>query len=217
MEFLIMILFHGSTSIIEQPIYRGGKPDNDYGYGFYCTRELDIAKEWANRNSNSGIVNKYSIDLRYLKILDLTKESFLVWISTLLKYRSLSATEKTRHVRELEYLKQFAVDVEEYDVVIAYRADDAYFRFPMMFLNSDLTIETTEKIYMLGDLGIQYVLISEKAISKIKYISSEDVESIYHDKYLERMDKARSRFEELYLQEHYNTGKRLIDLVRDDD
>ena len=42
-----MIVFHGSEHIVEKPVFRGGKKSNDYGYGFYTTESLDLAKECA--------------------------------------------------------------------------------------------------------------------------------------------------------------------------
>lgn len=41
-----MILYHGSKDIIEKPIYGQGKKYNDYGLGFYCTDNIELAKEW---------------------------------------------------------------------------------------------------------------------------------------------------------------------------
>ncbi len=40
-------LYHGSDHIISTPQFHGGKPHNDYGYGFYCTESCEMAKEWA--------------------------------------------------------------------------------------------------------------------------------------------------------------------------
>ena len=85
-----MILYHGSTSIIEKPIYHGGKENNDYGYGFYCTEYIDLAKEWACiNNETNGFANKYEIDLNNLNVLDLTSNDYSVlnWIAILLKFR----------------------------------------------------------------------------------------------------------------------------------
>ncbi len=42
-----IIIYHGSISIIEQPVFGRGKRHNDYGPSFYCTQSLDLAKEWA--------------------------------------------------------------------------------------------------------------------------------------------------------------------------
>ena len=43
-----IILYHGSTKVIEKPIMGLGNPKNDYGLGFYCTENLELAKEWAS-------------------------------------------------------------------------------------------------------------------------------------------------------------------------
>ena len=37
-----VILYHGSTGIIE-PKYGEGAKDNDYGVGFYCTENIEMA------------------------------------------------------------------------------------------------------------------------------------------------------------------------------
>ncbi len=42
-----MIVYHGSDHIIEKPVFHGSKHTNDYGYGFYTTESIDLAKEWA--------------------------------------------------------------------------------------------------------------------------------------------------------------------------
>ena len=92
-----LILYHGSNKIIEKPVYHGGKAENDYGYGFYCTENIELAKEWASSNNTSnGFVNKYLIKLADLKILDLTlnKYSILNWMAILLKNRTFDLTNE---------------------------------------------------------------------------------------------------------------------------
>ena len=59
-----MILYHGSDKIIEQPKYRGGKDNNDYGYGFYCTEYPELAREWAVTSEHDGYINSYELDIR---------------------------------------------------------------------------------------------------------------------------------------------------------
>lgn len=212
-----IILLHGSYQEIKKPLYGIGKIHNDYGQGFYCTKDLDMAKEWANRQTTSGIVNKYKLDCRNLKILDLTKYDVLVWLSILLHNRELDFLDKVRFERELEYLNKFYIEPNEYDVIIGYRADDAYFRFPMLFLNNEISLKTLKEIYALGNLGLQYVLISEKAFNKIKFISSEEVDAIYYDHYKERRDIAERRFETLKLNDRYTKEEKIKDLILKDD
>lgn len=58
-----MIVFHGSEHIVEKPVFRGGKKSNDYGYGFYTTESLDLAKEWACAKNTDGYANRYELNM----------------------------------------------------------------------------------------------------------------------------------------------------------
>ena len=170
-------IYHGSPTIIEKPIYHfsGSNLQNDYGLGFYCTQNLDMAKEWANRTTRSGFANKYAFDERGLKILDLTdktKYSVLNWIAILIHNREIPENDQIENADVLTYLTKYYIEASDYDVVIGYRADDAYFRFPLMFVRNVLTYEKLEEIYMLGNLGKQYVLISERAFKRVKFIDA---------------------------------------------
>ncbi|MCF0142741.1 MAG: DUF3990 domain-containing protein, partial [Parasporobacterium sp.] len=42
-----LTIYHGSQQIVEVPRFGMGKPYNDYGQGFYCTENIELAKEWA--------------------------------------------------------------------------------------------------------------------------------------------------------------------------
>ena len=82
-------IYHGSVSIIEKPVFGMGNPYNDYGLGFYCTENLELAKEWASSDSEkNGFANGYEIDLSGLKVLDLTDKeySILNWLVVLVNH-----------------------------------------------------------------------------------------------------------------------------------
>lgn len=213
-------IFNGSEVIIEKPIfhYKNSNINNDYGLGFYCTQNLDIAKEWANRLTRNGYVNKYYFDDRDLKILDLTdksKYSVLNWIAILLHNREIPEDDKIEFNDVLSFLENYYINIEEYDVVIGYRADDAYFRFPLMFIRNVLTYEKLEEIYLLGNLGKQYVIISEKAFKKIKFVDAIPVEPIFYERYRRRRDGADNSYRELERVERLSNGKRVRDLMRE--
>ena len=73
-----MIIYHGSKTMIVNPIKGGSDPNNDYGPSFYLTLDLDSAKSWACKNNTIGVVNKYVVDNKIyeeLKILDLTNKT----------------------------------------------------------------------------------------------------------------------------------------------
>lgn len=216
-----IIIYHGSERVINKPIYHYSLSNinNDYGLGFYCAKNIDMAKEWANRSSRNGFANKYQFDERGLKILDLndkTKYSVLNWIAILLHHREIPENDMIENTDVLEYLAKFYIDVNSYDVVIGYRADDAYYRFPLMFIRNVLTYEKLEEIYLLGNLGTQYVLISEKAFSRIKFIEAIPSESIFYERYRRRKDGADNSYRELERNERMHKAKRVRDLMMED-
>ena len=70
------MLYHGSKLIIKNPAYGKGNPENDYGLGFYCTREPELAKEWACPTLDDGFCNAYELETKGLTLLDLQSEQF---------------------------------------------------------------------------------------------------------------------------------------------
>jgi hypothetical protein len=89
-------LFHGSSKVIDSPEFGKGNLHNDYGLGFYCTENFELAKEWACSNASGGYANKYSLDLAELSVLDLSAKEYniLNWISLLLNNRTFSANNQ---------------------------------------------------------------------------------------------------------------------------
>ena len=58
----IITLYHGSDHKVSKPLFGKGKKDNDYGSGFYTTRDPEKAAEWAAANgANEAYVNYYEI------------------------------------------------------------------------------------------------------------------------------------------------------------
>ncbi len=193
-----LVIYHGSKDIIQKPYYHGGKTANDYGFGFYCTESLELAKEWSCSNTeNNGFANKYSIDLTGLKILDLTDEkySILNWMAILLKFRTFDLSNEIA-VQAKEYLlKNFYIDVNDYDIIIGYRADDSYFSFARDFVNNTISVRQLSRAMELGNLGKQVVIISKLAFEKIHFESFETADKMeYFTKRKARDEKARNDY-----------------------
>ena len=78
-------------------------------------------------------------------------------------------------------IENFGVNVNAYDLIIGYRADDSYFDFAEAFLNNSITVEQLALAMRLGKLGEQIVIKSEFAFSRIKYEGFEVAEKdIYY-------------------------------------
>ena len=210
-----MKVYHGSKLIIENPLFEGSKKNNDYGPAFYLTLDLQSAHEWACRNNSVGVVNEYELNLSNLNILDLTdknKYSVLNWLAILLHFRSLDSGFKKAFENRLKFIEEkYYIDVTKFDVVIGYRADDAYFRFPLDFVRGNLTLEQLDYSFQLGKLGIQYVLISDKSFKHLKYIKSVISNESYIEKYFYSVKRATEQFDNLSKDEE---GTRIIDIMR---
>lgn len=214
-----MKIYHGSKLILKKPIYQGSSLNNDYGPLFYTTINYEDACVWASKNNTPGFVNEYTINLSSLKVLDLTdktKFSVLHWITLLLEHRTLNNSFRLLHQGRINYLiEHYHIDINEYDIVIGYRADDAYFRFPREFVAGNLSLELLEEVFRLGELGKQFVVVSKKAIDRLHFKKAELVNHSYVGKYYEQVKNATNLFDELLKKSiNSNEGTRIGDLLK---
>lgn len=196
-----IMLYHGSKYEVVNPEFGKGNPENDYGLGFYCTRELNLAKEWSVTANESGIVNKYSIDISGLKILNLQDLGVIDWLVILMNHRVVNfynIVSETRRKRFLEKYKE-KYNLEEYDIIVGYRADDSYFSFVRDFIDERIYVEDLKELLLAGNLGLQYVLKSKKAFERLKFIESEIVDKEYFKYRKNRDTNARNIRDEILL------------------
>lgn len=192
----IITLYHGSTERIEHPELGKGKRNNDYGQGFYCTAHRDLACEWASKlQGTDGYVNQYEIDTSDLKVLDLSKYGILYWMTMLLKNRTFTLTTPISIQGKAYLMENFDIDISGYDIIKGYRADDSYFSFAEDFLNNTISVSHLSRAMRLGKLGIQFVLISQKAFNTLRFVQSDPVEnSVYYPLHMVRDTKARKAY-----------------------
>ena len=213
-----MIIYHGSKDIIEKPEFGKGNKKNDYGLGFYCTENVELAKEWAcSNNETNGYANQYEIDLSDYKVLDLRDEkySILNWMALLLKFRTFDVNTPISAQAKEYILENFYVDVEEYDVIIGYRADDSYFSFAKDLIYNTISVEQLAEAMRLGEIGIQIVLKSKRAFDTVKYISYELAEcKEYYVKRVSRDKKARETYLSGHRQNLVSDGLFVMDIIR---
>lgn len=172
------ILYHGSNHIVEHPYLGGGKSYNDYGSGFYCTKILDLAREWSCTEGDGGFANQYRLDAKGLSVLHLNSKSYhiLNWLAILLENRQFDVSEGLMSDAKDYILETFLPPYGSYDLITGYRADDSYFSFSRAFLAGTISLEQLCKAMNLGKLGEQIVLKSEKAFSQIEFVKAEPVD-----------------------------------------
>lgn len=189
-----VILYHGSNSKIVNPKYLGGSNTHDYGNGFYLSLNEELAKEWAVCNSqDDGYLHKYKLDTSGLKILYLNeKYNVLTWLAVLAKHRSADNTKKYKVNVEKLIAKYYYKEIDKYDIIVGYRADDSYFSFAKHAIKNEIDISLLELIMRTGDLGHQVFIKSKKAFEKLKEIeknSSGYYMLVNHDEYFRKYDE----------------------------
>ena len=192
-----IVIYHGSQQIVEVPKHGIGKKYNDYGQGFYCTENIELAKEWACPVKNDGYSNKYVLHTEGLNVMHLTKGSFniLNWLAILLQNRKFDINNNVGSSAREYLLEHFLPDMTGVDIMIGYRADDSYFSFATAFLNNTISLSKLEKAMRLGKLGEQVVAVSEQSFDAFSFVHAIPVaKEIYYPKKLARDTAAREEF-----------------------
>lgn len=170
-----MILYHGSQYLIKKPFYGGGRAANDYGMGFYCTESESLACEWAVSEKHDGFANRYEFMDDGLSVLNLNDSNYTIlhWLSVLLEHRTFDTRYGLSTLAKQYLTENFHVDVEAYDVIRGYRADDSYFSFAQDFISGAISYPQLTAAMRLGKLGEQIVVKSRRAFTRLKFVSAK--------------------------------------------
>lgn len=109
--------------------------------------------------------------------------------------------------------KNFALNVDAYDIIKGYRADDAYFDFADAFLNNGLTVTQLGEAMQLGKLGEQIVLKSAFAFRQIRFIDALPASrGVYYPRRKARADEALEKYAQL--SSSVDDGLYMADILR---
>lgn len=212
-------LYHGSEVIVEKPEFGKGARHNDYGKGFYCTENPELAREWACAKQKNGYVNIYDMDMTRLSVLNLNDPQYniLNWLAILADNRTYwqsgSISEDAK-----DYIKtHFLLDISGYDVIVGYRADDSYFSFAQDFVAGVISLEKLSEAMRLGKLGEQIVLKSPKAFGQIEFVGCENVDvDVYYARKIERERDARREYRKRKREKADIHELYIIDIMREE-
>lgn len=214
MEKLIT-LYHGSEKVVETPTFGFGKENNDFGLGFYCTESEDLAKEWAVSSLRNGFANRYILDTDDLNVLNLNSPDYTIlnWIAVLLKHRLFTIKTPVAQRAKRYLIDNFGINVNAYDLITGYRADDSYFDYAESFINNGISVEQLAKAMRLGKLGEQIVIKSKFAFSRLQYEGFDLAEKeTYHVLRKARNDEANRLYYEILEEE--DDGLYIQDIMR---
>ena len=126
----------------------------------------------------------------------------------------LFATKTPVARRAKRYLvDHFGINVNAFDLIVGYRADDSYFDYAESFVNNGISVEQLAMAMRLGKLGEQIVLKSKFAFSHLHYEGFENAEK---DKYYILRKARNEEANQLYLTmlEEESDGLYIQDIMR---
>lgn len=212
------ILYYGSEQIIEKPQFGKGARTNDYGRGFYCTENIELAKEWACSKNTNGFANQYELDMTGMSVLNLTSSEYhiLNWLAILADNRTYWERSSISEQAKKYLQENFLIEIGDYDIIIGYRADDSYFSFAQDFVANTISLQQLDKAMHLGKLGEQVVLKSQKAFEQIRFIDSvpADAEEYFAKKML-RDKQARQEYRQSKREQADINDLYMLDIMRE--
>ncbi|MDE6233868.1 MAG: DUF3990 domain-containing protein [Lachnospiraceae bacterium] len=213
-----MELYHGSAKIIESPQYELSEKNNDFGRGFYCTENIELAKEWACGKDEDGYTNKYMLDINGLKILDLNspKYNILNWLAILTNNRTYWHRSSISEQAKTYLQENFLIDMVEFDVIRGCRADDSYFSFAQDFVANTISLRQLSKAMHLGKLEEQIVIMTPKAFDMLTFKGYEEASAnVYFTKKEIRDKEARKEYRESKVEIASTDDLFMLDIMRE--
>lgn len=160
-----MILYHGSTELVDRPEIRTSENYLDFGTGFYTTTSYEQAERWAKikmrrENKAVGYVSIYEFDFDAAKaectIRDFPKAE-MKWLQFVTGNRSGESSN------------------DGADMHIGPVADDKVYQSIRLFETGVLDAEETIKRLKTEELQDQWTFHTEKILSYVKYIDSKEI------------------------------------------
>lgn len=160
-----MILYHGSTGLVDKPGIGKGDLFLDFGVGFYTTTSYEQAERWAKikmrrNNASVGYVSVYEFDLEAAE-KELSIEKFEAadekWLEFVVNNRKGISYENKK------------------DMHVGSVADDNIYQSIRLFETGAYDAEYTVKKLKTEVLHDQWSLHTDKALSYLKFVKSKEI------------------------------------------
>ena len=157
-----MKLYHGSIVSVKNPSLRQGRPNTDYGKGFYTTVDFDQAARWARiRRDRAGdgnaVVSVYEVDDMLLQ-----KEDF----------RIMEYNGATKEWLDFVVANRRYAPLHDYDIVLGPVANDNLYATISLYENGELSAEAAVVQLKTHVLFNQVSFHTEKVLAQLRFVES---------------------------------------------
>ena len=205
-----VLLFHGAKTRIEGDLRIDmNKSINDFGNGFYCGESLEQSAMFvANQKDSSLYILKFqSADLCYKRYM-VDRE----WMLTIALHRG-----RLEKFKDSTIVTQLKKSLEGIDYIVAPIADNRMFEIIDQFIDGEITDIQCQHCLYATNLGLQYVFLTENALSHITllercYLSDLEKEAYLtarHESFSINQDKMK-----LARKQYRNQGEYIEDILK---
>jgi len=154
-------VYHGSYCEVDKPSLDNGRPDADFGIGFYVTSDLTMAEKWASRKKKA-IINEYVLDTDKLNAytFPLNEE----WLDFVIQNRTGENIEFSSN---------------KFDLLIGATADDKLFATIEQYESGFIDAETAVEVLNCMKVGQQICVRTERGLDNLHFNRSIELSSEY--------------------------------------
>ena len=160
-----MKLYHGSVVSVKNPNLRQGRPNTDYGKGFYTTVDFDQAERWARiRRDRAGggkaVVSVYEAGDDLLQRKD---------------FRIMEYNGATKEWLDFVVANRRYAPLHDYDIVLGPVANDNLYATISLYENGELSAEAAVVQLKTHILFNQVSFHTDRALSQLNFVESRMV------------------------------------------
>ena len=157
-----MKLYHGSVVSVKNPNLRQGRPNTDYGKGFYTTVDFDQAERWARiRRDRAGggkaVVSVYEAGDDLLQRKD---------------FRIMEYNGATKEWLDFVVANRRYAPLHDYDIVLGSVANDNLYATISLYENGELSAEAAVVQLKTHILFNQVSFHTDRALSQLNFVES---------------------------------------------
>lgn len=179
----IMRLYHTGFFKLPHPDVHYGRPNADFGQGFYLTADQDFALRWSRENPEKDtFVNEYDLNTEGLCILSLERDQ--QWFDYLYANRNFLPD-------------QYA----EFDVIVGPIANDTIYDTFGIITSGMLSKENSLKLLQVGPQYRQIALKTERAVKQLTWLSARELSHEEMQGYHETVRVEEAAFQEIFAKE----------------
>ena len=176
-------LYHTGFEKIEQPDIHIGRANADFGQGFYLSDNRDFSRRWArSRRGATTWLNTYTLALDGLQVKRFERDA--EWFDYIFRNRSGRADA-----------------LAEYDVIVGPIDNDTIYDTWGISTSGLLSREQSLRLLMIGPVYRQTAIKTERAASRLSFISAQVIEeeeiACYREKVQEEQEEYQKRFVEV--------------------